>query len=63
MIRRHIDVIAVSLIALGLIALSHSALVLPIQNNAIRVENITAQLSQCPTSAGLISKIDRLFKH
>ena len=63
MIRRHIDVIAVSLIALGLIALSHSQLLLPIQANAIRVENISAQLSGCPTSAKLVSKIDRLFNH
>jgi hypothetical protein len=63
MIRRHIDVIAVSVIALGLIALSHSALVLPIQANTIRVENIGAQLSGCPASAKLISNIDRLFNH
>ena len=61
MIHRHIDVIAVSVIALGLIALSHSSLVLPIQGNSIRVENISAQLSECPTSAKFISKIDRLL--
>ena len=61
MIRRHIDVIAVSVIALGLITLSHSTLVLPIQTNAFRVENISTQLSACPASAKVISKIDRLL--
>jgi hypothetical protein len=60
MIRRHIDIIAVSVIALGLLALSNTALVLPIQPNTIRVENISSALSGCPVSVRIVSTIDRL---
>ncbi|HMD49766.1 MAG TPA: hypothetical protein VKG79_11735 [Bryobacteraceae bacterium] len=63
MLRRHIDVIAVSVIALGLLALSNRTLVLPIRADSIRVETIGSQLSGCPTSAGIISRIDQFLKN
>ena len=63
MLRRHIDVIAVSVIALGLLTLSHSNLVLPIRTDSIRVENINEQLTGCPASASIISRIHDLLNH
>ena len=63
MLRRHIDVVAISLIALGLIALSNRELILPIRADSIRVEAIGSQLSGCPTTDGILSRIDQFLKN
>jgi hypothetical protein len=63
MLCRHIDVIAVFVIALGLLGLSQSNWMLPVRADSIRVEKISAQLSTCPTSAQIVSQIDRLLNH
>jgi len=63
MLRRHVDVIAISVIALSLLALSSRTLILPIRADSIQVETIGSQLSGCPTSAGILSRIDQLFNH
>ena len=63
MLRRHIDFVAVSLIAFGLLALSQAKLVLPIGSNTIQVENIRSQFSECPASSRLAERLDQLFNH
>jgi len=63
MLRRHIDVIAVSAIALGMLALSHVGFTLQLGPNNIRVENISSQLSGCPASERVKARLDQLFNH
>jgi hypothetical protein len=60
---RHIDVLAVSAIALGLLALSHVGFTLQLGPNAIRVENISSQLSGCPATSRLRARLEQLFNH
>jgi hypothetical protein len=57
MLCRHIDCIAVFLIALGLLGLSNASSIVRFPGASVRVENISTQLSGCPVSDRILSRI------
>jgi len=61
MLRRHVDVFAVFVIALGLLGLSNASSQFRFPLEPIRVENINAQSSGCPVSDQILSRIAYLL--
>jgi len=60
---RHIDCIAVFVIALGLLGLSNAPFALRFPGQSVRVENISTQLSGCPVSDQILSRIESALNH